>query len=242
MENFLKLLPVIVGFFLFLAGLLAWRQQLLDKRKFEVAEQVLVAYAKVAEALRVLRERNPYAGSSEWIAAQRPENNYRHYLARRDWMYRIPEKKLEAFEAIYKELSPAEVLASVYLSTPIVAKLVGLKIAFMQVKKASRDLMSIHPSRYVDPQREDDDAIPETDYDDSDDPMTPEEELALEKEQLPIRFVGPIKDYPDTMTALIAQNQMRLHELCQPYTDINPYSFLFRLCLSLFPRLNLFRW
>ena len=42
----------------FVWGLVAWRLQLLDKRRFEVTEQVMVLYTKVAQAISVLRIRH----------------------------------------------------------------------------------------------------------------------------------------------------------------------------------------
>ena len=37
-------------------SLVAWRLQLLDKRRFEVTERVMVVYRKVAQAIGVLRD------------------------------------------------------------------------------------------------------------------------------------------------------------------------------------------
>jgi len=57
----------LVALAVFLFGLVAWRLQLLDKRRFEVAEQALIVHSKVTEALRVLRQRNSWKGfRDEW--------------------------------------------------------------------------------------------------------------------------------------------------------------------------------
>jgi hypothetical protein len=59
MWELFKLLFTMVGALLiFILGLLAWRQQLIDKRRFEVAEEVMVMYAKLAAQVRMLRQPN----------------------------------------------------------------------------------------------------------------------------------------------------------------------------------------
>jgi hypothetical protein len=49
------MLGPILTFISFVWGLVAWRLQLLDKRRFEVTEKVMVVYTKVAQAISVLR-------------------------------------------------------------------------------------------------------------------------------------------------------------------------------------------
>jgi hypothetical protein len=49
------MLGPILTFTSFVWGLVAWRLQLLDKRRFEVTEKVMVVYTKVAQAISVLR-------------------------------------------------------------------------------------------------------------------------------------------------------------------------------------------
>ncbi len=223
-------------FLLFLAGLLAWRQQLLDKRKFEVAEQALVTFSKIAEGLRVLRQRNDWTGMHEWIESQKPANNYRRHLARREWMYRIPEGKRSEFEFALRELGPTRVLASLYLTPSVDRQLLVLWLSYQRVLSAAEMLMSIDPAtdKSIDPAN-DPEPNPEPDYDTSENEMTPEQEIEQEREQLPIRFTNPFPNSPDDISSAVAQAQITIHELCKPYADINPYSFLGRLGSSLIP-------
>jgi hypothetical protein len=67
-----------------------------------------------------------------------------------------------------------------------------------------------------------------------DDDLTNEQEQELEKEHFPIRFAAdPFENPEDKIADRIREARNKLERLCAPFTDINPYSFLKRLWLSL---------
>jgi hypothetical protein len=237
MGDFWKILiGAAAGLLAFIAGLLAWRQQLLDKRRFEVAEQALLTYGKIAQALQVLRERNSYTGMSEFIESRKPANNYRRYRAAREWQYGFPEDKQRAFNEAYKDLDSVRALANLYLSTEVADALGTLKQVYFRIREASRYLIMIDmdPNKTIDPQNQMDDPTPEMDYMPEDNELTAEQEQDLEKHAFPIRFMSDPPSEEDDVYREIYTNGLKLEKLCKPYTDLNPYLFLKRLALSLF--------
>ena len=148
----------LVALAVFLFGLVAWRLQLLDKRRFEVAEHALLVHTKVTEALRVLRQRNSWKGFREAWNKELGEgeyDRYNHYRARRRWQYHIPDEKMKSFEEVYKELAPTIELARLYLSLEAATLLMCLSGHFEKVRQASYDLIRIEqPNDSIDPEND----------------------------------------------------------------------------------------
>jgi hypothetical protein len=239
----------LVALAVFLFGLVAWRLQLLDKRRFEVAEQALIVHSKVTEALRVLRQRNSWKGfRDEWKKELGDDyTRYHSYRERRRWQYQLPDEKMKAFEDVYKELGPTVELTRLYLSLEAANILAFLHGHFDQVKQASYDLIRIEqPNDSVDPENAEpaplDEAPPP--FDDEEE-LTPEQEKIIEQMAFTIRFEqrGKFGVADDQMTIIIREQFERLQVVCKPYTNTNPYWFLWRLLASLFlPVLNGLRW
>src|SRR4051812_22906482 len=102
----------------FTLGLLAWRQQLLDKRKFEVAEAVLLAFTKLEAAIESVRSSRPQGGASDYVTKELgidPGNRYSYYMGVRKWYYRITPEQREELTTAFKEFTSAWTLASIYL-------------------------------------------------------------------------------------------------------------------------------
>lgn len=242
--------PQLVALAVFLFGLVAWRLQLLDKRRFEVAEQALLVHSKVAEALRVLRQRNSWKGfRDEWRKelGDSKYSRYDHYRARRRWQYQIPDEKMKAFEEVYKELGPTVELARLYLSLEVASLLMVLEGHFETVKRASLDLIRIEqPNDSIDPENDEpaplDEAPPSFDDDEE---LTPEQEKFIEQAAFPVRFErrGIFQVPDDQMTTTIREQFEKLQVVCKPYTNTNPYWFLWRLVASLvLPIFEGLRW
>jgi hypothetical protein len=233
MDDYWKIiLGAVAGLLAFIAGLLAWRQQLLDKRRFEVAEQVLLTFSNVKDGIRVLRQRNSYDGMREHIKVD-PANHYRYHMATREWQYGIPKEKQQAFNEVFKHLAPARVLARLYLNEDIGRCLDQISLCYSLVLDASRRLPALDPYPSVDPHNEE--PPPEQDYMPEDDELTNEQQQVVEKQLFPIRFGPEFFDQDDPIAKRIREAEAKLHLLCAPYTDLNPYQFLKRLLLSLFP-------
>lgn len=238
----LKTLFALVGALLiFTLGLLAWRQQLLDKRRFEVAEQVLVMFAKLVAQIRILRQRHNYAGMSEWIGSElgeadhTEEQRYRKHMARREWQYRIPEEKQKAFNEVYKDFTPTVALARMYLSGEIVTALQRIEDRYELVVRAANVLVYINPDPSIDPHNQSDEhgehIIPSWPYG----PDEPDEQEAIEKEKehFPIRF-EKLRE-PDAFDIKMDTEQASLALACKPYTDQGPYRFLRSFLVTLLP-------
>lgn len=244
MELVKGLLALLGALLIFTLGLLAWRQQLLDKRRFEVAEEVLVMYARLAAQIRILRQRNDLHGINEWIRAQLERKrvredqhaiwSYEWDMVRREWLYRIPEKKQEAFNEVYRNFTATVALARMYLSEDIVAGLVRIEGVYNSVETAARVLVKINPEPPIDPeaQREYGEPSSHWPYDPDYEPSSAE---ALDKEKLhfPIRFRA--LQPPDATDISIDTAEAYLALACKPYTDQGPYQFLYSFLATLLP-------
>lgn len=254
MDNAVKIVQLLspaititFGLLAFVVGLLAWRQQLLDKRKFEIAEQALVGFAKVAEAIHELRQRpRAWEGMYVWVEeryrALVPKggkiSDYRWHMGRREFWYRLDPKALARYEEVHAELEPIRTLVRTYLSKEIEDQLLVLRSQFWSVRGAAEVLSEINPNPPSDPDHYfDGEPVTLDPGDPAEAKWTPEEEIKMEASFLPQRWEAtPFDDHPDRIVVKIQNAETELKRLCQPYMDINPYSFLKRLFQSLNPK------
>ena len=225
-----------VTFILFTLGLLAWRLQLIDKRRFEVAEEVLVKYAKMAALLKASRQRNAYLGFREFRAEREPDTRYSEYLLLREWKYRIPDEIQKEWDAGHRDAVATAVQAEIYLSTEIRETLSFPVECYRGVQEAAAILDTISPYPSIDPCNEE--PYPDPDYPDLDDDyLTNDQEQDLERVFFSVRFetATPGHAATDELSLEIGRRFAKLQEMCRPYTNQNPYRFLYRFAQSLRP-------
>lgn len=217
-------LPQILTFALFVLGMLVWQKQLIDKRRFEVAEQALVVFGRVSSVIQQLRTRHPWG---HLVREDSHKNS--HYAQEATWRelrYSIPPEGLTSLKEGLAPLRPTHVLAKMYLPIEIAQDLLVLEGAVQKVKAAASRLVHIDPRAAIEPRLEPEDWQPVGD------PDYPEEEEFGEKqieqhesvaaELLPIRFVErdfvtgePLK--MDLLTMEIEAARARLEKACRPY-------------------------
>lgn len=234
MEGIKILLTFIGALFVFTLGLLAWRQQLLDKRKFEVAEAILLAFDKLKSAIQAARAVPPQEGMFDYITKERgidPQKHYAYYMGMREWYYRITPEQREELSAAYKEFNSAFTLASIYVpeATGIMSTLNG---AYWQFQRAAKILGKIDPRPPRDPYWSD--MLHELPAwpDNPDFQPTPESQIEKEKEHLGARYEDDPRD-ADAMNTIMWDAEHRLEETCEPYTHQGPYEFLKRFLMTL---------
>jgi hypothetical protein len=234
------LLTLVGALLIFTLGLLAWRKQLLDKRKFEVAEEVVVMSARLAAQVRILRQPNDHQGMGEWIKAKMDHPtadtaDYEQHMARRAWLYRIPEKKQEAFNKVHEDFTVTYALARMYLDDEIAKGLERIESIYERVVLAAEVLIGIDPNPSIDPENQSEDGetiTPDWPYDPDD---KPDNEDAVAKEQLyfPMRF--RVLGGPDALGTELDATEDDLAVECRPYTDEGPYNFLCGFLVTLIP-------
>jgi hypothetical protein len=236
----LKALPTLLGaLFIFTLGLLAWRHQLLDKRKFEVAEQVVVYFAKMAAQIRILRQRHGHAGMAEFVSgkvksftpsALGPSLAAQKELARREFIYRIPDEKRAVFNELAKEYEATIKLARLYLSDAIADYLTALDTYYQSIELAAAVLPRIYPNPSADRHVF---SVPLPDTDLFGIETVRDEAIEDERRLLPYRFhtdgVG------DTLDILLDTVSAALNIACRPYTEQGPYKFLWNFGRTLLP-------
>jgi hypothetical protein len=234
MEGIKILLTFIGALFVFTLGLLAWRQQLLDKRKFEVAEEILLAFDKLKSAIQAVRAVPPREGMYDYITKERgidPQKRYAYYKGMREWYYRITPEQREELSAAYKEFRSAFTLASIYLpeTTGILST---LSTAYWQLQRAAKILGEIDPRPPRDPYWSDMlHELPDW-PDDPDYEPTPESQIEKEKEHLWARYEDDPRD-ADAMNTIMNDAEYRLEQICEPHTHQGPYEFLKRFLMTL---------
>ena len=217
-------LPQLLTFALFVLGMLVWQKQLIDKRRFEVAEQVLVVFNRASTAIQQLRTRHP------WYE-DRPEQFHRlsHYAQEASWRtvrYAIPEDRLKALNEELAPLLPTCVLAKMYLPPEIAKDLRVLDNAVHQVKVAASRLIHIDPRAHIEVPVEPEDfqLVGDPDYPEEDEfgPAQIAQHETVAAELLPIRFVDrdfltgePLK--MDPLSTEIELARARLEQACRPY-------------------------
>ena len=222
----------ILTFFLFVGGLLAWRLQLLDKRRFEVAEEVLVLHAKLRQLIIQLRTRPDWEGFKPGIGKTRRD----YYRQMRKYYYSIPAEKMAAWDEVYKHHAPTVVLAGVYLNNHIRDRLILMALYFEQVRHAAIDLTRIEPQPSIDTEFVDGEPRPHLDGDENpDDQMDELQMQEIEKAQLPIRFWSTSGNSKDEIEDAIRGDYDALIELCKPYKSMDPWRFIKRYVLMFFP-------
>src|SRR5712692_1243654 len=78
-------ISIAITAFFAVKSLRAWRVQLVGKRQFEVAEQVIVAIYSARDAL--IHTRQPFYMSEETKGRQRPPGEIEEQASRRDWVH-----------------------------------------------------------------------------------------------------------------------------------------------------------
>jgi hypothetical protein len=221
-----RLATFLAALFVFMAGLFAWRLQLVEKREFEVAEQLVTVFSKVSEALRVLRTRHDMNGfdGSKIVGARAV------FRAQRKFYYGIPEDKMEAFEEVYKDLAPTVVLARHYLSDAIAKRMAVLQFAFESVKYAAFKLGEIDPEAPGDILFFVGDRPPLDRPEDPSEGYTEEEMIKIQDEELESRFLPflSLGTDEDTLSQRIAEMGADLDRLCRPYKSVDPWRFFGR--------------
>lgn len=234
----MEVIKILLAFFgaliVFTLGLLAWRQQLLDKRKFEVAEQILLAFNKLKSAIQSARAVQPQEGMYEYITKELgidPAKHYDYYMGMREWYYRITPEHREELSAAYKEFNSAFTLASIYIpeTTGIMST---LSTCYWQLLRAAKILGKIDPRPpqgpfWSDMLHELPDWSDNPDYE-----PTPESQIEKEKEHLWARYEDDPRD-ADAMNTIMNDAEYRLEETCEPHTHQGPYEFLKRFLMTL---------
>lgn len=95
----------------FSLGLTAWRYQLLNKRRYEVAEQVLQAVANAVTALHVARSPLSYVGEG---STRQPEPGESADVKRRRDANYVPIERLNKHSDVFTELRRAKILAETH--------------------------------------------------------------------------------------------------------------------------------
>jgi hypothetical protein len=131
MKDVLPYVGPILTLILFLLGVLIWRVQLVSKRKFEVAEQAMVAFGKSTDALAKIRSPVLYKAlwhwpsfppSSDWFAPVEADSYRAHILS-------IFRDRFAAAEAAFGELRVAQVLTEVHFGNEAAKEFEGLFLA-----------------------------------------------------------------------------------------------------------------
>jgi hypothetical protein len=227
-----EVIAPILTFVLFVGGLLAWRLQLLDKRRFEVAEQVLVLHAKLTQRLSYIRTRPDWSG----FKVVDTKSHRDHYRQMRRYYYAIPAEKMAAWDEVYKEHAPTVVLAGLYLTNDIRDRLILMALYFERVRFASIDLVHIEPEPSIDKEFIDGEPRPEADeHEEPDDEAREDKMREIEEAQLPIRFWSTKDGHKDEIQDSIRRDSKVLNELCKPYKSLNPWRFLQRYLLMFVP-------
>lgn len=233
-------LPQIVGFSLFVLGLLGWQKQLTDKRRFEVAEQVLVTFNRIAYAIQQARQRHRW-----WHLVEMPNPPPSHYTQEqfyRKVRYSIPDETQNALRTEMANLRPTYVLAKMYLRFDIAERLLVLEKVVDQIADAAERLTNIDPRASLEPKEAIEDFEPlEPDY-----PEDPDEGVFDQAQQekvggdlMRIRFEN--RD-PETGKARVGDDLLMRLEVarvaletgCRRY-QVSPslLGFLWRFFLSL---------
>jgi hypothetical protein len=231
----MSIIAPIVAFVLFFCGLLAWRLQMIEKRRFEVAEQTIVAFTKSMEALQTIRARHDYYGFDYPRGASRtPQLDY--YRAMRKWHYEIPRIKLETLRDAHKDYLATMALAALYLNADVAQTMSVLDQRIAQVKQAANKLARISLYEPKDeafgetlsPLLELEEEGPPPDWEEE---PSQEELLKVEALNTPIRFHSPGLD--DPLSKEIATEINNLERACRPYKSLNPWRFI-KSYLSMF--------
>lgn len=233
-------LPQIVTFSLFLLGLLAWQQQLSDKRRFEVAEQVLVTFNRIAYAIRQVRQRHRW-----WHLVDMPDPVPSHYEQEKCYRlarYSIPEETLKALDTEMANLRPTHVLAKMYLRPDIATNLLVLERTVAKVKDAAERLPRIDPRAALEPKIDPEDFEPlEPDYPQDPDeyPFNQEQQEKVGADLMRIRFENRDPETEearpgDSTLMAIESARLALEASCARYqTSPSLLGFMGRFILSL---------
>lgn len=231
-------LPQIVTFGLFLLGLLAWQKQLTDKRRFEVAEQMLVTFNRIAHAIQQVRTRHRWW--SGFVIPNPTPSRFEQERMRRRARYSIPEERMKALEAEMAALRPTYVLARMYLRPGIAEKLLVLERVVDEVKDAAERLPALDPRTELEPKLEPEDWEPLGEPD-----FFEEEEFNEEQQkQVGASLMGVRFEQRDAATGRAKGGDAQLQRIdvardaleadCLPYqTSPSLLAFIGRFCMAL---------
>lgn len=118
-------------------SLRAWRTQLVGKRRFEIAEQAIVAVYKAKDALDWIRNGASFGGE----ATERPRHDRESEGdARLRDTYFVPFKRIKDTSDDFAELSKVRLLCKAYFGDEVVKKIEVLFQALTQVRLSARML------------------------------------------------------------------------------------------------------
>ena len=119
-------------------GLYVWRLQLIAKRRFEVAEECLVASYRALNAISSVR--SPFGFSGEGKTRERRPEETPEEQQRLDRAY-VPIERLERYTDQFASLEKAHVLAEVFLSNDAANAVRELLVARNRIAIAAGQMM-----------------------------------------------------------------------------------------------------
>lgn len=136
----LQSISVIAAALFAIAGLDAWRRQMVGKRQMEVAEQMLSAAYRYRDAIRWIR--NPGAYGTE--GSSRPREQYEdEATATKLNTYFVPLERIQKEKDTLEETIQVTYLARVYYSQAVVDAFLQMKRALDQVTVSARMLLQV---------------------------------------------------------------------------------------------------
>jgi hypothetical protein len=134
----LQAAAIVVTAFFASRSLHAWRGQLVGKRKFEIAEEILVSAYRLQGRLGHIR--NPIAFGGEGKLRPRPEGP-EAATARKD-MYFVPLARLQEINEDFAQMSKARLLARVYFGADATAPFDAIAGVYNEIAVAARMLVN----------------------------------------------------------------------------------------------------
>jgi len=145
----LQALAILVTAIFATRGLHAWRGQLVGKRKFEIAEETLLAAYKVKNAMSYVR--NPGAFSGEGGTRPRSDAESADDLARAKDVYFVPLERMQKTSGDFAEFEKQRLLCQVHFGADAIRPFDAILGARHTVAVAARMLISTAGDRLVQP-------------------------------------------------------------------------------------------
>jgi hypothetical protein len=143
----LQALAIIVTAIFASRSLHAWRQQLIGKRKFEIAEEILVATYKMRGNLAHVR--GPLAWGGEGKSRPRQEDAVDSAADRKD-MYFVPLERMQKLNDDFAQISKARLLAQVHFGPDAGTPFDAIARVFHDVAVAAHMLINTADERRPD--------------------------------------------------------------------------------------------
>jgi hypothetical protein len=118
-------------------GLHAWRRQLIGKRKFEIAEEILVITYKVQGHLANVRSPIRWGGEG----ASRPRPKGIEPATERKDMYFVPLERLGKLSDDFAQISKARLLAQIHFGAEAVRPFDAIRNVYHEIAVAGRMLV-----------------------------------------------------------------------------------------------------